>query len=118
MLALMLLCILTLSGASCPKVKIYDHEICGDKGELGARCKYMISDGAHNLDYDQWEEARFGQMCMQPDAYSNLTAALLKLCNSSRRCSWQEKKDIENFGKKVVQFKKEAKAAKIRLGMK
>lgn len=115
---LMSLFVFGLSGASCPKVPIYDHEICGDKGELGARCRYWLSDGLRNLPLEQWDEERFGQMCMKPDAYSNITAALLKLCESSGRCSWQEKQDLKNLEKKISKFKKETKADAVRVGMK
>lgn len=111
--AMLILSVFVLSGASCPKVQIRDHELCGDKGELGASCFHMLSDETRKLTYDEWEAARFGQICMQPDAYANLKAALLKLCESSGRCSWQEVKDIKNLGKKVVRFKKEADSCRI-----
>lgn len=112
----LILSVFVLSGASCPKVPIRDHELCGDKGELGASCFHMLSDESRKLTYEEWESERFGQICMQPDAYANIKAALLKLCESSGRCSWQEKQDIKNLGKKVARFKKEA--ASCRVGMK
>lgn len=98
-----------LSGATCSRVQIGDHEICGDKGELGASCFQMLSEGGRKLDFDQWAEERFGQLCMKADAYANIKAALLKLCDQTRRCTWQEIQDIENLGKKVGSFNKEIK---------
>lgn len=102
-----------LSGATCQRVNIADHELCGDKGELGASCFHMLSDENRKLTYEEWEQERFGQICMKADAYANIKAALLKLCESSRRCTWQEVQDIKNLGKKVSRFSQEAATCRV-----
>lgn len=107
---LLILSAFGLSGATCNRVAIYDHELCGDKGELGARCFNLLSDGNRTIDFDTWAEERFGQICMKPDAFANFKGALLKLCNSSGRCTWQEKQDIKNLGKKLQAFNREIEA--------
>lgn len=105
---LLILSAFVLSGATCQRVTILDHEVCGDKGELGASCFHMLSDEKRKLSFEEWEVERFGQLCMKADAYANIKAALLKLCESSQRCTWQEIQDLENLEKKVIHFKKEA----------
>jgi len=67
----------------------------------------MLSDGSRRLTYDEWEAERFGQLCMKAEAFANLKAALLKLCDQSKRCSWQEIEDIKNLGKRVRRFEGE-----------
>ena len=108
MIGLSVLSVFVLSGATCSRVVIQDHEICGDKGELGASCFRMLSNSKRTLDFYEWEQERFGQLCMKADAYANFKAALLKLCESSKRCTWQEVEDIKNLGRKVSAFKREA----------
>ncbi len=106
--ALLILCVLSLS--SCARVQINDHEICGDKGKLGASCFNMLSDGSRKLSFDDWAIERFGQLCMQADAFANIKAALLKLCESSKRCTWEEKQQIANLGSKMEMFSQDLKA--------
>ncbi len=105
--AYLILFAFVFSGATCQRVVINDHELCGDKGELGASCFHLLSDEKRKLDFDAWAALRFGQICMEADAYANFKAALLKLCDQTGRCTWQEIKDIKNIGKKVSSFKKE-----------
>jgi len=112
------LSVFALSGASCPKVKIRDHEICGDKGAMGAKCFHTLSAQTRTLDLEQWDDERFGQLCMKADAYANLKAALLKLCDSSRRCSWEQVKAIQTLGQNVSDFKRQTTVNPTRIGMK
>lgn len=108
--ALLTLFAFALSGASCPRVEIADHELCGDKGTLGASCFHTLSDETRKLDFQEWEFQRFGQICMKAEAWANFKAALLKLCESSGRCTWQQIQDIENLTKRVEVFNQEAQA--------
>lgn len=110
--AWLILSAFVLSGATCQRVVINDHEICGDKGELGASCFHMLSDESRKLSFDEWAEERFGQLCMKADAFANIKAALLKLCDQTRRCTWQEIQDIKNLGKRVKVFNQEIEALK------
>jgi hypothetical protein len=86
-----------LSGATCTRVVIEDHEICGDKGSLGASCFHLLSDGRRKVDPVQWEKERFGQLCMKDEAFANFKAALLKLCDETQRCTWQEKEELQSL---------------------
>lgn len=103
--ALLVLSGLILSGATCkPPIVIQDHELCGDKGPLGASCFHMLSDQNRKLSFDDWATARYGQICMQADAFANLKAALLKLCAESDRCTWQEIQAVELVAKRMTKF--------------
>jgi len=101
-----------LSGAGCARVLITDHELCGDKGELGASCFHILSDESRKIGFEEWEAERFGQICLKADAWANLKAALLKLCDSSGRCSWQEIQALESLGNRISVFEQEARAAR------
>jgi hypothetical protein len=93
-----------LSGATCQQVEIKDHEICGDKGELGAACFHTLTEQSRSLDFYEWEEQRFGWLCMPSDAFADLKATLLKLCESSHRCKYE---DLEAITNRIESFKKE-----------
>lgn len=109
--ALMSLLILTCSGATCQRVQLGDHEICGDKGELGARCRTWFSGKLRELTFDEWAEQRFGQLCMNEDAFANIKAAILKLCGNGR-CTKQEVKDVRELGFWLDGFNAEVKGLK------
>lgn len=103
--ALLVLFGLILSGATCkPPILIQDHELCGDKGTLGASCFHMLSNETRKLSFDEWASARYGEICMQADAFANFKSALLKLCAETDRCTWQEVQAIEAIAKKVTKF--------------
>lgn len=103
------LILLKLSFSGCGSIPVYDHELCGDKGELGASCFRLLSDGSRKLDFEAWQDERFGQICMTAEAFANLKTALLKLCDQTKRCDWQQVEAIKDFGKRVNNFKKEKK---------
>lgn len=111
MLRMSLIGVLLIS-SGCGKVEIRDHEVCGDKGELGASCFHMLSDRSRKLTKGQWELERFGQLCMKAEAYANFKEALLKLCQKTGRCSFEEIKQIEAIGDLVETFEKEISHAK------
>ncbi len=110
--ALLILSAFVLSGATCNRVVVSDNEICGDKGELGASCFYMLSDRSRKLSFDDWASERFGQLCMKADAFANLKASLLKLCEETGRCTWEEIQDINSLGNKVSLFQEETRGLK------
>ncbi len=94
------------SGATCQRVPIGDHEVCGDKGKLGATCFHFFSEGVTQLDFDAWAKHRFGSLCMNADAFANLKAALLKLCDGGR-CTRSEVRSILMLGTRIETFNNE-----------
>lgn len=103
------LSLFVLNLSACSRVHILDHEICGDKGELGASCFHMLSDGHREIPLAEWDEERFGMLCLKADAYANFKAALLKLCDETDRCTWEDKQQIMAIGTKLNQFKAQVK---------
>ncbi len=102
--ALMLLSAFTLSGATCKRVVINDHELCSDKGALGARCNFMLSDHPRNPDFDTWAKERFGQVSMSSDAWTEIIGAVLKLCDQTQRCTWVETEQLKGLLVKVEEL--------------
>ncbi len=93
--------------SSCGMVRIGNHEVCGDKGPLGATCFRLVSDDSRKLSHAEWEQERFGQLCMKAEAYANLKAALLKLCGRTKNCTFEEREQIKALGMRVNKFKME-----------
>ncbi len=110
--ALMTLLILTCSGATCQRVYLADNELCGDKGELGARCRTWFSGKVRVLTFDEWAQERFGQICMNEDAWANVKAAILKLCGNGR-CTKQDVRDIKELSFWIDGFNSEVKAIRV-----
>ncbi len=98
--------------ATCQRVPIYDHELCGDKGKLGAKCFHLLTDEIRAIQKEAWDDERFGQVCMKADAYANFKAALMKLCSAGRGCTWEDAQNIRNLGKRIKAFSAEALEAK------
>lgn len=109
--ALMTLLTLVCSGATCQRVQLADNELCGDKGELGARCRTWFTGKVRVLTFDEWAEERFGQICMNEDAFANIKAAILKLCGNGR-CTKQEVQDVKAVGFWIEGFNSEVKSLK------
>lgn len=82
-------------------MKISDSEWCGDKGALGASCFHTLSDEARDLDKDEWDELRFGQVCTPSATLAEWKAAILKLCKATRACSFQERRLLRRLGEKL-----------------
>lgn len=104
MTVLLILFALSLSASTCSRIVINDHEICGDKGSLGASCFHMLSDGHRYLDFDSWAQERLGQLCLKAEAFANFKEALLKLCEQTKRCTWEEIQNINALSEKVSYF--------------
>ena len=91
--------------SSCANVKIKNSEFCGDMGNLGASCFKTLSGETRDISPNDWDDERFGMICSKADTFADWKKAILKLCKMSRRCKYESKKNIKNFGKKVESFK-------------
>lgn len=98
--------------AGCARVQIKNAEWCGDMGELGASCFHTLSDESRDLEKEEWDEERFGQVCTKPENFANWKAALLKLCRQTRLCTYEERRMIETLGRRMNHF--DYKAARIK----
>jgi hypothetical protein len=82
-------------------VQISDSEWCGDAGSLGASCFHTLSDQERDIEKDQWDQERFGMVCTSAETLAEWKAAILKLCKDTKRCDYETKKKIVEFGKKL-----------------
>lgn len=89
----------------CEKVQIKDAEVCGDAGEYGATCFHTQNDQERKLTKEEWDKERFGKLCTDAENYANWKEAMLKLCNRTKRCTYEEQLYIEAFGRKVDEWK-------------
>ena len=98
-----LLSFLTLSLllSACGTVKLKDGEVCGDMGSLGATCDHTFTSKPRDLSKAEWDAFRVGQLCMNSSLFANWKASLIKFCNDTKRCTYEEEKAIERVGKKL-----------------
>lgn len=95
--AILLACILS----ACGTIQIQDSEWCADLGDLGASCKTTLSGQLRRIEKADWDKERFGQVCTTSDTVANLKAAVLKLCNQTKRCTYEKRQMIETAFKHV-----------------
>lgn len=101
--------LLILSG--CATVKISDSEWCGDLGESGAACFHTFkTELDHDLDKAAWDVARFGQLCTPADTFADWKADIEKLCSVSGRCTYDQKKMLEEVWAKIERFSERARS--------
>lgn len=93
---------------SCAEVKIHDGEWCGDIGASGASCFHTISTSARDLTKEQWDLERFGWLCTSPQSFAEWKTALLKLCDYSDICTYEEIKVLEALEVKLQRVKTNA----------
>lgn len=95
---------------ACARIKIQDAEWCGDIGPYGAECFHTTTDEHRSIPKEQWDAERFGQLCTTPESFANWKAALLKLCKKTGMCTREEKRLIEDLGKRIETFDRKAGA--------
>lgn len=93
-----------LSLTSCT-VKIPDIEICADLSTLGATCVTSISGKQRDIEKEQWDKDRYGQLCMTSESYGEIKKAILKLCKNSNICVEEAKKQIDSVDANVSRLK-------------
>ncbi len=98
--------------SGCGSIKLNNAEFCGDMGVEGAACFHMLSSDTRNLTKEEWDAERFGQVCTDPQNYADLKAVLLKFCNSTKKCTYEIKKKIEEFDLKLEGLMNELDAQK------
>lgn len=87
--------------SACGTIKLKDGPVCGDMGPLGATCDNVFKDKPKDLDKPTWDKVRFGQLCMGSALFTNWKGALIKFCNDTKRCTFEEEEAVEQVGKKV-----------------
>lgn len=87
--------------SSCGTVKLKDGQACGDMGRLGATCDNVFTDKPVDYDEKTWEQKRVGRISLTPALFANWKAALIKFCNDTKRCTFEEEQAVEEVGKRV-----------------
>lgn len=88
---------MVLALSSCATVKIKNAEFCGDLGEDGAACYETLTTNHRDIPKDKWDAERFGQICTKAPVFADWKAAIEKLCSVSKRCTYEQKKQIQRF---------------------
>ena len=83
---------------NCSSVKLKNGEVCGDMDKYGATCNHTFTDETRDLNKEEWDKTRIGWVCMKSDLFANWKAALIKFCNDTKRCTYEDEKLFE--GKK------------------
>lgn len=76
-------------------------------GELGASCFHTLSDDSRDLDKETWDKERFGQVCAQPQVFTDLKSSLEKLCYKNRKCTYEQKKILKKVTRDLEKFNKD-----------
>lgn len=85
--AILFLCALLVS---CGRVKIKDKEVCGDLGTDGADCFHTLKDTQRYIPKLEWDELRFGWLCMSPESFAQMKTEILQLCETSGKCNYEK----------------------------
>jgi hypothetical protein len=83
--------------SSCAKVRIKDSQWCGDLGESGAACFNTLSDNYREISKNEWDQKRVGMICTKPQTFADWKAAIINLCNSTKRCTYSDKRILFHF---------------------
>lgn len=92
---------------SCTSVPVYDSEVCGDLGTAGASCFHTLTTDARDIKKADWDQERFGQLCITSQTFADIKASIEKLCSVSTtvRCSYEVKHMLESLQKKIDSVK-------------
>lgn len=80
--------------ASC-SLSVPNNEVCADKGTLGARCAFTVSGPARNIAKAEWDEVRFGNFCMSPEAFAANQKFMEQACELVKGCDVVELKRLQ-----------------------
>jgi len=110
---LMLLLIL----ASCGHVTIYDKQVCGDLGEDGAHCNHTLVSKPEDFDKATWDIMRVGWMCVDPTGFNDTETALDQLCTTTKKCTYKQRKAIEEVKARIHEIGVSALDARVKAGL-
>ena len=98
---LKLLIISSIWGVSCAqKTKIYDEEVCADLGKDGAHCNHTLKDAPQNYTKEAWDQVRYGWLCMDSQAFSDVESEIQELCLRAS-CTYVERQQLEEAASRI-----------------
>lgn len=83
-------------------------------GVLGAQCFHTLSDDERFVQYDQWNDERFGMICGKADAFADMKSAILRLCKMSGRCTYEDTLALEKFEQRLIDNQSLAARSRVR----
>ncbi len=74
-------------------------------GDLGASCANTQNDNTRDLTKQEWDEERFGQLCMTADSFIEIKKTIEKLCASTKKCTYEELQSLNKLMEKLLPAK-------------
>lgn len=74
--------------SSCSHVAIKDEQLCADMGSQGATCDNIFTNAPIDFGKSDWDDKRFGMLCMSSDAFGDIKQELEQLCSVSGKCDY------------------------------
>ncbi len=97
-----------LSTSGCDIV-VKDIAWMVDMGPLGAVEIHTLSDVERNVPKAQWDKERFGMLCTSSDNFAEQKKLILKLCEESKSCKFEDQKKVKKFFDHVEKVSKKIK---------
>lgn len=72
--------------SGCSIVQVRDQEVCGDMGSQGASCVHTLTQEKRDIGFNDWDDIRFGWLCMSPATFADQKRLIEFLCQISHRC--------------------------------
>lgn len=95
---------------SCQHIQIKDQEWCGDMGYMGASCFHTLTEKKRNIDPIGWADQRFGWLCTSPQQFGEMKSELLRLCNLSKKCTYEDERALEALDQKLETLENDRRA--------
>lgn len=86
---------------SCGTVQIKDSAWFGDEGREGATEFHTLTNETHDYTLAEWDKLRFGMLCTPATTFADWKSVIEKLCSESGKCTYETKKKVNAFMKKV-----------------
>ena len=81
-------------------------------GSLGASCFHTLSDDTRDLSKEEWDSLRFGMVCTEAENFAEWKAALLKFCESTKKCTFEVKKVVNQLQSKLERHQRKVLLAR------
>lgn len=91
------LAVVSLAVSSCNKIEMKDIPLHWDAGSQGAVVTHLMSDESHDIPKAEWDQQRFGYVCISQPDYGWVKATIEKACAVAKICSAEEKKMVSQF---------------------
>lgn len=78
-------------------------------GPEGAYYQYMLSDEEGEVSKQEWDKIRPGMVCSEAKSYDNLVRSILKLCDETSLCDFEDRMELNNIQKKIKYYEERYK---------